>query len=459
MQWGSGMNIDSMFMSAFFWVKKKKEKKEIEPEGKTVRISVFFDGTANNRENVKLGVKNAPESAKNTIFDHGLTSYKNDYSNIAKLDRCFKKYNGVDYSDNIYVEGIGTEDKESDHLKGLSLGDGSTGVKEKAEKGVDKILYKITQQNIEDKKIKYVHLDSFGFSRGAAAARYFIYLVLKKRGSKIKDTLKERGYSIEQKPEVKFVGLFDTVASFGFIHSNDTSQLKLDSIKEAEYTLQLAAADEHRKNFRLTNIKSVRKSKGCEIFLPGVHSDIGGGYIDNYEEKDLVLMQIKNMSSYLSLHQLEVLDNERQRLIDEGWYKEDEVEIEYNNKFAKTMSVYGCVKVNKSNIRNTYNRIPLQIMAEFAQEKGKVNLFNKAILDYKVKGYIKEVKAEIEQYIPKPGSIDIHTISERLRTETLKNLRYKYFHFSANYNSISNPPRFSKGGPEYGKRERKDQYG
>ena len=40
-----------------------------------------------------------------------------------------------------------------------------------------------------------------------------------------------------------------------------------------------ASAEEHRMHLSLHNINSA-KAKGEQYFLPGVHSDIGGGYLD-----------------------------------------------------------------------------------------------------------------------------------------------------------------------------------
>ncbi|MGD9202731.1 MAG: DUF2235 domain-containing protein, partial [Chitinispirillia bacterium] len=383
-----------------------------------------------------------------------------------KLDQCWEKHTGVDYSDHVYVEGIGTFNNIPDAPLGKGLGISFAGVKEKADKGLIEILYRITQKNIKKKKIKFIYLDAFGFSRGAAAARYFVYHALKKKSSTIEDVLKDRGYTIEEPPKVKFVGLFDTVATYGIftenhgiINGDDVSQLKLDSIKEAEYTLQLAANDEHRNKFSLTNINSVSSSKGCEIFLPGVHSDIGGGYVDGANEDGLVLMKFGHMVGYLTPHEIDVLVCERQRLIEEGWYKENEIKVIYNGRYAN-MSRSGHVVVYKSNIRNTYNRIPLHIMARFAQKKGKVQLLNYVLRKYinKLKdteyNKLRKFKMEIDKNVPKPGATNIHHISKNLKRETLKELKHDFFHFSANYNALPNHPRFSNGGPEYGKRKR-----
>lgn len=56
-----------------------------------------------------------------------------------------------------------------------------------------------------------------------------------------------------------FVGLFDTVASFGLIHKNDVSQLNLKMGAKPNKVVHLIASDEYRENFKLTNIDSTIK--------------------------------------------------------------------------------------------------------------------------------------------------------------------------------------------------------
>ena len=56
-----------------------------------------------------------------------------------------------------------------------------------------------------------------------------------------------------------FVGLFDTVASFGLIHKNDVSQLNLKMGGKPNKVVHLIASDEYRENFKLTNIDSTIK--------------------------------------------------------------------------------------------------------------------------------------------------------------------------------------------------------
>ncbi|RZJ41927.1 MAG: hypothetical protein EOO19_14165, partial [Chryseobacterium sp.] len=53
--------------------------------------------------------------------------------------------------------------------------------------------------------------------------------------------------------DVRFLGLFDTVSSYGLFHDNDVRDLSLDAVNKAQKVMHLAAADEYRKNFALTN--------------------------------------------------------------------------------------------------------------------------------------------------------------------------------------------------------------
>ena len=82
---------------------------------------------------------------------------------------------------------------------------------------------------------------------------------------------------------IRFAGLFDTVSSYGLCLSKekDTELFGLDAVRLAKNTLHLVAADEHRYFFPLVNIKSAGFN---EKVFPGVHSDIGGSYVDGDDE-------------------------------------------------------------------------------------------------------------------------------------------------------------------------------
>lgn len=315
---------------------------------KEFRLGVFFDGTGNNKENDLAG-----KSA-------------NGPSNVAKLSQLYKNgeeilHNDPDFRGKnrftdtceihtkmIYVEGVGTRSPKMVWKQGRQIGTqyapGAYGTipvyewKQELEyqenygsgnmagtEGAQRINNAIEQVRaaLKGKSEKEYNrtIDVFGFSRGAAMARDFI------------NTFKYENDDIEI--DFGFVGLFDTVASFGLggdninlkpinpnehsehetiphelakKHPNKATYLKAIAglpgnlttkqyekmieeefepynlnlhIKSAEKVTHLVAADEYRTNFPLTDIKGV----GIDNKLIGVHSDIGGGYPPISKEK------------------------------------------------------------------------------------------------------------------------------------------------------------------------------
>ncbi len=104
-------------------------------------------------------------------------------------------------------------------------------------------------------------VDIIGFSRGAAMAIHFVNL-LHKKGIK-----------------VRFLGLFDTVGSFGIPGNDIDLGWKTSRIpRTVKYCAHALAYDERRHNFLLTRPKCVSAEETflIEIWFRGVHSDIGG---------------------------------------------------------------------------------------------------------------------------------------------------------------------------------------
>ena len=110
----------------------------------------------------------------------------------------------------------------------------------------------------------------FGFSRGAALARKFASMVLEEN----------------KELEVAFLGVFDTVAAMDGIHRRGetiSSDVVFEDgtvnskVKRAVHILSL---DEDRVAFEPTqmNRDPDDEERIHEIWFPGVHSDIGGGY-------------------------------------------------------------------------------------------------------------------------------------------------------------------------------------
>ena len=422
----------------------------------TIRASMFFDGTLNNRTNIAARQRwerrsRAAGGPVGPAPGVDSESYVNDYSNVAKLDQVLDlQQPGYDHAIKIYVEGIGTTDNDGDSQGGYAFGTGGTGVIAKVESGVNTLFDRIAALVADpaEVRIAYIHLDSFGFSRGAAAARNFIHQAVNAGQLRIRNRLQARG--IETGPvTVKFVGLFDTVSSIGYglspgdigwENNTDATDFHLRAISVAEKVVQLAAAEEHRTNFPLTNINSA--GGGLQIFLPGVHSDVGGGYVDNADEREWKVLNINNPEITRGQRATvrDALARDRQWLIDRGWYLPAEIDAPTD---------WNEVRVNRSNIRNSYPRIPLQMMATYAKSKQLV--FRPALArDHAIPPELGRVQQLINANL---GASRAAWIANT--TPLMKALRHGYLHFSARLNGIGHGPRWTDGGPLRGRRERK----
>lgn len=131
---------------------------------------------------------------------------------------------------------------------------------------------KIINKAIDDFRKTYKEGDEvfiFGFSRGAAIARRFAAVI----GKKIPE------HSIR----IRFLGVFDTVASIGKPNLDNDSKpvsdvrfencVLSDSVQEA---LHMVSIDEKRTAFMPTLM--AHDERVTEIWFAGAHSDIGGGY-------------------------------------------------------------------------------------------------------------------------------------------------------------------------------------
>lgn len=108
-------------------------------------------------------------------------------------------------------------------------------------------------------------IDIIGFSRGAALALHFANEIWEERN----------------KAEIRFLGLWDVVASFG-LPGNDLNlgwTLTLpDNVRKCYHAMAL---DERRGNFPLTRVRATTgglptEGRLQEVWFRGVHSDVGG---------------------------------------------------------------------------------------------------------------------------------------------------------------------------------------
>jgi hypothetical protein len=148
-------------------------------------------------------------------------------------------------------------------------------------------------KNTDKGVVKHLYYSIFGFSRGAAEARVFAnwFLWLCKLDASL---TKKPGPTLGSVPVTfDFMGLFDTVASVGLASSaplfgahghygwaDADYSLKLPEIPPTK-CLHLVSSHEIRRSFPLDSIMVKNKALDCctEIVMPGVHSDVGGGYL------------------------------------------------------------------------------------------------------------------------------------------------------------------------------------
>ena len=488
-----------------------------------VKLNIFFDGTLNNKNNTQVRKDSENNTAQKNIFDEKSNkkddSYMNDFSNVV---RGYDAINpDAEHQLKVYIEGIGTENNEKDDsFKGPGFGVGDRGIMAKVTKGCQEAA-KVVALKYKGKNIDILEVNVFGFSRGAAAARHFINVAttsIYEEGpslingkiavhhrpydeksslfliNKTPDNIsfiKQYGYFgaclIKENLQIKkiefnFAGLYDTVASYGVNHrgknliDSDAKQLNLDAVKKCKFTLQLASRDEYRENFSLTNINSCGLN-GLQLTLPGVHSDVGGGYVDGAQEE--VFLYKKNY--YDTAYSLEktIVKNFQQILIDEGWFTANELTIvnakPFNSYYISPGTFY---LKGKRKLSNQYANIPLKIMIDFSKERG-VEYSEEALKEIgnisnqeeikkaytQLLSYVERCKEIREKYIKRynqgergfykeyVNKIDSVNYIDYIDYELLRTLRGKHFHWSVDVTSIAMVPEVTSVQP-YDNRKR-----
>lgn len=278
-----------------------------------VHIAVFFDGTGNNKDGTDQNMS-AAEAAKT-------------WTNVARIwqsARMFDVANGNANVYPVYISGVGTpfngkalfpgEEKEIDRedgvIRGQGAGAGGTRRLDYGQQQINDALRMALLRNAKtlDSKvarhaaagkaqsfaevnralgrhrlIKQINVSIFGFSRGAALARAFCNQWLwqcKEDGGK----LSYEGYPIR----FCFLGLFDTVASFGLPATNAANNPVFGGFEgrdlvvdeRVERCVHQVAGHELRFAFPVDLIRRDGQLAGnwLETVYPGAHSDVGGGY-------------------------------------------------------------------------------------------------------------------------------------------------------------------------------------
>ncbi|UYH52251.1 DUF2235 domain-containing protein [Candidatus Kirkpatrickella diaphorinae] len=198
------------------------------------------------------------------------------------------------YQVKTYVEGAGTKAGEADSVFMMATGWSApfttqTGVIAKTDDAVQQIKALLAGLEADFERVE---LCLFGFSRGATSARHFANRV-ENQDRNLLSVFDTQKYGV---PEIRFIGLFDSVASMLALSQWDVDvgdsktgdvNIALDDATAADI-FHITAAHEARENYSLNHVTPDYARK---LQLPGVHSDIGGFYHDMLQEK-LYLTQI-----------------------------------------------------------------------------------------------------------------------------------------------------------------------
>ena len=207
----------------------------IDNYGEQIMAIYAFDGTGN--------AKHADDE-KNTNVVKFFKAYDEGY-----------QANG----ENVYIRGVGTSEFAVNKLFGAALGFGG---RRRINKALDVLNANFAKG---DRRI-----DIVGFSRGAALALEFA------------NEIYEKGINGEETPTIHFLGLWDTVGSFGVPGNNINLGYTLTVPRNVEHCFHALSLDERRYLFPLTRlVQDKYTDSGAldinEVWFRGFHSDVGGG--------------------------------------------------------------------------------------------------------------------------------------------------------------------------------------
>ncbi|MDY6450664.1 phospholipase effector Tle1 domain-containing protein [Acinetobacter faecalis] len=401
----------------------------------TFTVHIFFDGTGNNRFNTASHRENPKTSPKGSV------SYENYYSNIALLFMAMQEFDDVK---KIYIQGSGTEKGKKDDSLGLGLARSSTGRLERVEQAINEL-----NMIVGDIDRGNVILNVYGFSRGAAWARHFCWL------------LKNFSYKRWSKCKINFVGIFDTVSSDTIEHYNDVKQLGLDigRPQKINYIAHLTAQNDYREHFPLTPIHgAIKDGIGFECSFPGAHSDIGGGYSEIAKEENRFLGFVDdklNINSNTSLKE-EWIDTSW--FMRKGYYRPMQISTKVHrfgakggrntdaklNKNARYSPVVADAYFANRTIKFHYQLIPCSIMYEIAKRKANFSLkkgtyFEKHLKEMKNISLLKKfhdtaLTYVLANYKKNTGGHKVPFLAEA----EMKVIFNEYIHSSLTYGDIAN---------------------
>lgn len=222
-------------------------------------------------------------------------------------------------------------------------------------------------------------------------------------------------------------------------HDQNVKDYGLWATSLAKNVVHICAMDEVRENFALVDISNSIGDNGTEIFIPGCHTDIGGGAAIEKEAEAII-----NKGRYLpryyihsskELHDENVLEITEDNLIRLGWadkkYKEKTwwTARRENNNDEETNQVGGKESKNVILYRHItpgYSNVPLKLMMDLLCSK-----------PFKTIPYAYRIPEDLENYYSSLKEIIDNNQKKRIfcypadQTQ-YQNLRANWIHFSTN---------------------------
>jgi len=458
----------------------KKKKREI-----ALTIGIFFDGTGNNAVNTQNMMKaytaghynlDDPEAesilakcARDNfgVSGSGATSYTGYYTNIHWLSTLYSRRFAEDNPNvqrAIYIGGIGTDAGKPDSKLGQGFGISDTGVIAKTNKAVSMLadsiqaaLDAVSNQQADNKLIvRVLQFDIFGFSRGAAAARHFANRIQSEDPaiiSAIRQGVTGTDFNGSPAGKTRFIGIFDTVAAIGTPvnglnpHSADTGDVNLLLRPGvAEKVFHITAANECRFNFALNSVKPAWP----ELALPGVHSDIGGGYLPVTKEHLFLTRPATETVPYSqpgektqayrqAVAQLQTLDKSpclapllRTNEISAETWHDDRLPPDRYGQVQKRS--FAALTLRERTVRNDWPRVALRVMLEAAQEAGV--MFDSILSKDKELTIPDELASLRDKALAMGKAVRNGQTPSTFSQDELDVIAEKYIHCSANWNAI-----------------------
>ncbi|EXU76588.1 phospholipase effector Tle1 domain-containing protein [Erwinia mallotivora] len=447
-----------------------------QPAALVLTIGIFFDGTANNAVNTTSRLQSCAaeyfglddEQALSALARLGQDGHQGShlgyYTNIHWLNNLYQTDLPIaegQIQQRIYIDGIGTEADEKDRLLDTALGTGARGVVAKTDKAIAAIAdllrdFFSSQPDAACCTLTELQFDLFGFSRGAAAARHFANRVFSQDRAIIaalQQGLCGLDYQGAAAGKVRFLGLFDTVAAIGSAanglnpnsaHSGEV-QLELRP-GVAEKVFHLTARHECRFNFALNSVKPAWP----ELALPGVHSDIGGGYHPVEEENCFltrpqfatVALATDDASTAVYRRAAEELDALRHypasalltasnptQLV--SWH-DDRMPTD---RYGMLQKRSGAAAVLRHRVRNDWAKVALRVMLDAASEAGAH--FTPAVPAFPELALPVELESLCEKAVALGRAARSGGQAVGFTTPELNLLAGQYLHCSANWNAVS----------------------